>query len=153
MALKERWPRIVQLLLDHRDFHKIALDLNATFDVGATALHYAAWMECGRSAQLLVAYPEVDVNARDDDGETPLHGAASTRVDSVIRELRKREDLNLEAVNHEGETPLAVAIKGGRAVAEKALRRSKPGRAVIYAGHELPRDSLLCSSSYTRKHT
>ena len=104
---------------------KKGADVNAVQNDGATALHWAAYLnDADTMAMLLRAGAKV--NAKNDLGVTPLALAAQQGATAVIEQLLKAGALPNDAVNfvNAGETPLMHAARAGSVEAVKALAKA-----------------------------
>lgn len=97
-------------------------DVNAPQSDGATALHWAAYMNDAEAMALLLR-AGAKVTVRNDLGVTPLALAAQQGGAAVIEQLIKAGAAPNDAVNfvNAGETPLMHAARSGSVDAVKAL--------------------------------
>ncbi len=98
------------------------VDVNAAQGDGATALHWAAYLDDAETTALLIR-AGADVNAANHYGVTPLALASTNGNAAIIEQLvRSGADPHdpLHAVNA-GETPLMLAARSGRADAVTLL--------------------------------
>ena len=112
-AVKNKDIKLVRLLLKQR------ADVNASQGDGATALHWAAYVDDLTSADLLIR-SGASVNAVNDDGATPLHLACTNRSAPMVeRLLAAGANANAKLLN--GETALMTCSRTGDVKAVKAL--------------------------------
>lgn len=98
---------------------KQGIDVNATQPDGATALHWAAYSNVDRTADLLIR-AGADVNAKNELGATPLWLAANEGNAGMIERLLKAgADPNVALSG--GETPLMSAARTGMTDAVRLL--------------------------------
>jgi len=112
-AVQHRDTAAVQSLL------KARADVNAPQSDGATALHWAAYLEDADTTALLVR-AGAKVDAPNHYGVTPLALAAGNGNAAVIDQLVKG-GANPNGAVRAGETPLMLAARTGRSDAVKAL--------------------------------
>ena len=112
-AVQRRDMHAVQSLL------KARADVNAPQSDGATALHWAAYLEDADTTALLVR-AGAKVDAPNHYGVTPLALAAGNGNAAVIDQLVKG-GANPNGAVRAGETPLMLAARTGRSDAVKAL--------------------------------
>jgi len=107
-AVKRRDRQAVQALL------KKKADVNASSLDGATALHWAAYLNDAETSALLVR-AGADVNARNNYGVTPLALAAEQGNATIIEQLMKAGADPNDPVNfvNAAETPLMHAARAG----------------------------------------
>ncbi len=94
--------------------------VDATNEVGATALHYAAYQGNRKAAKLLLDFGS-DVNAREKAGFTPLHYAAVWGHNDVMKLLLKQDQVEVDARDARGETALFMATFNGHLKTAEAL--------------------------------
>jgi ankyrin repeat protein len=112
-AVQRRDNQVVLSLL------KTRADVNAPQSDGATALHWAAYLEDAETTALLVR-AGARVDTPNHYGVTPLALASANGNAAIIDQLLKAgADPNLAV--RAGETPLMLAARAGRADAVKAL--------------------------------
>ncbi len=104
--------RVLSLLSTHAD-------VNAPQSDGATALHWAAYLEDAETTALLIR-AHATVDAPTTYGVTPLALAASNGNAPIVAQLLKA-GANPNRVVRAGETPLMLAARSGNADAVKAL--------------------------------
>jgi ankyrin repeat protein len=111
--------RVVQLLLKKR------VDVNAPQRDGATALHWAAYLDDAETTTSLIR-AGAKVNARNDLGVTPLALAAQQGSAAIIERLVGARAAPNDPVNlvNAGETPLMHAARAGSVEAVKVLARA-----------------------------
>jgi len=100
-------------------------DVNAAQSDGATALHWAAYLNDAETTALLLR-AGAKVNARNDLGVTPLALAAQQGGAAVIEQLIKAGAAPNDSVNfvNAGETPMMHAARSGSVDAVKTLARA-----------------------------
>src|SRR5262245_34388133 len=114
-AVKTRNAAEIQRLL------KQAIDVNATYGDGSTALHWAAYWDDDQTADLLIR-AGAKVNAADDHGVTPLWLACANGANAAIVERLLKAGANPNAAHVTGETALMSAARtGNRAAVERLL--------------------------------
>ncbi len=118
-AVQRRDTQAVQSLLAER------ADVNMRQGDGATALHWAAYLEDADTAALLIR-AGADVNARNNLGVTPLALAAQQGSAVIIERLVQAGAAPNDPVNfvNAAETPLMHAARSGSVDAVKALARA-----------------------------
>jgi ankyrin repeat protein len=102
-----------------RSLLKQRADVNAPQSDGATALHWAAYLEDAETTALLIR-ARARVDAANNYGVTPLALAAGNGNAAIIDQLLKAGADANRAVRA-GETPLMLAARSGKADAVKAL--------------------------------
>lgn len=104
---------------------KNGVDVNAAQSDGATALHWAAYLNDAETTGLLLR-AGANVNARNDLGVTPLALAAQQGGAAVIEQLLKAGAKPNDPVNFvdAGETPLMHAARSGSVDAVKVLAKA-----------------------------
>ena len=115
-AAVERGDRQAVLALLHEN-----ADVNAALGDGATALHWAAYLDDAETIALLIR-AGADVSAPNNYGVTPLVLASKNGNAAIIQQLLKAgADPNAAVPNNE--TPLMFAARSGRVDAVNALLR------------------------------
>jgi ankyrin repeat protein len=94
-------------------------DVNASQTDGATALHWAAYLEDAETTSLLIR-AGANVDARNNYGITPL-ALAATNGNAVVIEHLLKAGANPNGAVRSGETPLMLAARSGKVEAVKAL--------------------------------
>jgi uncharacterized protein len=115
-AVQRRDTQAVRLLL------KTRADVNAPQSDGATALHWAAYLEDAETTALLIR-AGARVDSPNNYGVTPLALAAGTGNAAIIDQFVKGGADPNRAVRA-GETPLMLAARTGRTDAVQALLRA-----------------------------
>jgi ankyrin repeat protein len=100
---------------------KEAVDVNAAYGDGATALHWAAYWDDDQTAALLIA-AGAKVDAADDHGVTPLWLACANGASAPVVERLLKAGANADAAHATGETALMSAARtGNRAAVQRLL--------------------------------
>ncbi len=90
--------------------------------VHETPLHFAAWNNASKAAELLITRG-ANVNAKQKNGAAPLHFAAGNNAHEVA-ELLIARGADLNAKNNDGETPLhSAAFQNAREAVELLITR------------------------------
>ncbi|MBK4737068.1 ankyrin repeat domain-containing protein [Noviherbaspirillum pedocola] len=113
--LQDDWPRFRALL------GQTGIDVNATDDTGATALHHVLRKGWHEMAQRLLKVPGIDVRARDDTGATALHHALCAGLDEIAELLLKVPDIDVNIRDAHDVTPLMCAASQAHEQAVRAL--------------------------------
>jgi len=98
---------------------KQKIDVNAAQGDGATALHWAAYLDDGESADLLIR-SGANVNKANDVGMTPLMLACTNGSPGMVARLL-RAKANPKIRLESGETPLMAAARAGSAESVRQL--------------------------------
>lgn len=102
-----------------RALAKQKVDVNATQGDGATALHWAAYLDDGESAELLIR-SGANVNKANDVGMTPLMLASTNGSPAMVARLL-RAKANPNVALESGETALMAAARSGSAESVRQL--------------------------------
>ena len=95
---------VVEFLLAHQ------ADVNAKFENGSTALHFAAFSNYVSVTKLLLA-AGADVNPISiDDGRTPLHWTLDYKTSKEMVELLLAHGADVNATDNHAQTPLHIAV-------------------------------------------
>ncbi|MBR1979004.1 MAG: ankyrin repeat domain-containing protein [Akkermansia sp.] len=98
--------KLVKIILEKKIF-----DINATNNLGATALRCAVTANKPEIVKMLLAQPGIDVNKANNSGNTALHKAAAKGYTKCLDLLLAAKGINIHARNRNGETPMFWALR------------------------------------------
>lgn len=136
--------KLVKIILEKKIF-----DINATNNLGATALRCAVTANKPEIVKMLLAQPGIDVNIANNSGNTALHKAAAKGYTKCLDLLLAAKGINIHAKNNNGETPMFWALR--ELQRDCILNLQKAGAKPEGSAHELAIAALTGNHNKVRE--